>query len=113
MQTTSALILASTFAALGFINKAYAGDINDMIQACNNNGDSLAICQCAASKWFAELKPSDKQNAAILIESLRTDTTPPADKIQQLMPLMERFQQIGMQCAMNEEDEPEGNDGDN
>ena len=89
------LLLSLLFLPHAIANK------NQLIKACIDTGEAKEICECAASKWLDGLNNQELEYAKSLIQSMRTNTPPSPSMQAKVMPLMQKYQRIGMECAMN------------
>jgi hypothetical protein len=92
--------------ALIISTAAYASvDKKAFMDACVEANDDALICACIADKWLASLTPADKALADDFLHALKTNAEPSAANAAAMMPMVTRFQTMGMQCAMSVPDE--------
>lgn len=88
----------------------YASDIDKMTKACVAQGERADVCKCSSVKWSRLLTEAEKPNASILINMMAEDRPPSPDVMNKLGPLLQKYQQVGMECAMNASYEEDDSD---
>ncbi|GEM_PF-5031076 len=105
--------IAAGFSALVMATQAFAIDVEKMTSACVNQGEISAVCKCSATIFAQTISGKEQGDANILVGMMSNKSPPSPSVMSKIAPLLQRYQQIGMECAMNPDvsDEEEDNSG--
>ena len=101
------VLFMMTFLSVMVQASSISGMREALIKACADQGESTAVCTCAFDQWQASIQ-SDETAGAEMFAKVMISGKPPTSSSQMMamQPMMQRFSQFGMSCAMTVVEEP-------